>query len=51
MEYASKATGGTALGLGIAGTAGCRLHPGAGRAAPEPDQDGRAEQLRLSGLG
>lgn len=28
MEYASKATGGTALGLGIAGTAGWLLNGG-----------------------
>ena len=30
MEYASKATGGTALGLGIAGTAGWLLNGGLG---------------------
>ena len=30
MEYASKATGGTALGLGIAGTAGRLLTGGLG---------------------
>lgn len=50
MEYASKATGGTALGLGIAGTAGWLLNGGlaAGMASHKCGDDANVSRYELN---